>query len=228
MIFHNKPATLVSDEGYGMKSSFYGIIAVFLVFTCISFAAPKPEVVQGPNLWTLETTFTHPQQITLKQAVNNKDVRFWYTIITITNNSGKDVEFYPKCELVTDTFQIIPSEQKVGTSVFERIRERHANKFPFLELLSKTDNRILQGEDNTKDIAIIWPAFDSEAKSINVFITGLSNETVELEVPAKGSDAQMKKVYLRKTLCLKYEIKGNPDSIGGNALEYKGKTWIMR
>ena len=214
-----------------MKSSFYGIIAVFLIFTCISLAAPKPAVVQGPNQWTLETKFTHPQQIVLKQALDNKNVRFWYTIITITNNSGKDVEFYPKCELVTDTFQIIPAGKKVGTQVFERIKERHAKQFPFLELLSKTDNRVLQGEDNTKDIAIIWPDFDSKAKSINIFITGLSNEIIELETPVKkigAQDAEQKKIYLRKTLSLKYDIKGNPVSIGGDALEYKGKTWIMR
>ncbi|MBN2590623.1 MAG: hypothetical protein JXA96_12235 [Sedimentisphaerales bacterium] len=214
-----------------MKRSFYGTLIVFLAFTCVSLAAPKPAIVQGPTQWTLDTTFTHPQQIVLERSVDKKPVRFWYIIITITNNSGNDAGFYPKCDLVTDTFQIISAGQGVGSIVFDKIKERHKNKYPFLELLSEVDNKILQGEDNTKDIVVIWPDFDSEAKNINLFITGLSNETAEIECPvqaAKSQDGEQKKIYLRKTLQLKYNISGNPASSGGAALEYKGKFWVMR
>ena len=214
-----------------MKSSFYGTIVFLLAFTCVSFAAPKPALVQSPSQWTLNTTFTHPQQIVLESSVDKKPVRFWYIILTITNNSGADVGFYPKCELVTDTFQIIPAGKGVGTLVFDKIKDRHKKAYPFLELLGGTDNKIIQGQDNTKDIAIIWPDFDSNAKSINIYITGLSNETIEIESPAnlaKKQNAEQKKIYLKKTLDLYYRIKGNPSSLGGAALEYKEKSWVMR
>lgn len=192
-------------------------------------SAPEPAVVQGPGQWTLNTLFMHPQQIVLMRAEDNKPVRFWYMIITITNNSGQDVDFYPKCDMVTDTFQINPAGQGVGTAVFDRIKDRYKNKYPFLELLGKTDNKMLQGQDNTKDIAVIWPDFDKDAKNINIFITGLSNETAEVEYPKTSEqNNQSGKVYLRKTLEIKYSVRGDPASLAGASLEYKDKLWVMR
>ena len=150
-------------------------------------------------------------------------------IITLTNNSGQDVDFYPKCDFVTDTFQITPAGQNVGTVVFERIKERHKSRYPFLELLGMSDKKILQGEDNTRDIAIIWPDFDHEAKDVSIFITGLSNETAEVEYPAKDKQNEVSRtIYLRKTLQIQYSIRGNPASSTGAALEYKDKSWVMR
>jgi hypothetical protein len=92
---------------------------------------------------------------------------------------------------------------------------------------------MLQGEDNTKDIVVIWPDFDSEAKNVSLYITGLSNETVEIECPApvkigNNQKGEQKKIYLRKTLSIRYDIKGNPASTGRAALEYKNKSWVMR
>ncbi|MEJ2647705.1 MAG: hypothetical protein P8016_04750 [Sedimentisphaerales bacterium] len=213
-----------------MKSSFYGISIVLLVSTCcIALAAPKPAVVQGPNLWTLKTEFTQPQQIIFKRASDNKPVRFWYMIITITNNSKRDVDFFPKCELATDTLQINSAGQGVASTVFESIKERHKKKYPFLELLGTTDSRILQGEDNARDVAIIWPDFDHDAIKVNIYIAGLSNETAEVQYPARtNQDEEPKTVFLRKTLELKYNVKGDPASANGAMLEYKEKSWVMR
>ena len=214
-----------------MKSSFYGLIIVLSIFACISLAAPEPAVVQGPGLWTINIAFTHPQPIVLRQASDNKPVRFWYMIITLTNNTGQDVVFYPKCDLVTDTFQITPAGKGVGSLVFDRIKERYKNNYPFLEYLGNIDNKILQGKDNAKDIAIIWQDFDHEAKNISIFITGLSNETVEVKYPVKNDEGQEKgqdKIYLKKTLEIKYKVKGNLASPSGATLEYISKSWIMR
>ena len=193
-----------------MKSSFYGILTVLLAFSSMSLAAPEPAIVQGPDQWTLKTTFTHPQQIVLRRAEDNKLVRYWYIILTLTNNSKDDVYFYPECQLVTDNFQIIPAGKGIGSIVFERIKQRHKNTYPFLELLGMTDNKILQGEDNTKDIAVIWPDFDHKAKNIQIFISGLSNEIAVVNYPVK------------------VDPEGDPSSSTGALLEYKGKSWIMR
>jgi hypothetical protein len=212
-----------------MKRLFYGIATV-LIFTCISLAAPEPAIVQSPNQWTLNTIFTQPQQIILSQGIDNKLIRYWYIIISVTNNTKQDVEFFPKCELVTDNFQIIPAGKGVGTLVFNLIKERHKSKYPFLELLDKTDNKLLQGEDNTKDIAIIWSDFNPNAKMINIFIAGLSNEIAVVEYPAAANDQNdlPRKIYLRKTLDLRYSIRGNPALSTDATLEYKDKSWVMR
>ncbi len=212
-----------------MKRLFYGIITVFFVLTCISLAAPEPAIVQSPNQWTLNTIFTQPEQIVVRQGVDNKLIRFWYIIITVTNNTKKDVDFYPHSVLATDNFQIIPAGKGVGSMVFDLIKERHKSKYPYLELLDKTDNKLLQGEDNTKDIAVIWPDFNPDAKKINIFIAGLSNEIAEIEPPVTNDQNDIpRKIFLRKTLELKYDLKGNPASSTGAALEYKGKSWVMR
>ncbi len=212
-----------------MKRLFYESLVISVLLTCISLSAPEPAIVPAPGQWTVDMEFTHPQQIVLSRSLANQPTRFWYTIITLTNNTGNDVGFYPDCDLMTDTFQITPAGKAVTPTVFEQIRKRHQSRYTFLELLAKAGNRILQGEDNTKDIAVIWPDFDAQAKNIKVFIAGLSNETIAIDHPvAKDQAGNPLKVYLRKTLELSYAFKGDPTLRSGASLTYKGKRWIMR
>lgn len=212
-----------------MKRFLFGISGIWAVVACVCLAAPEPAIVPAPGQWTLDTEFTPLQQIVLKRSSDNQPVRFWYIILTLTNNTGKDVGFYPKCDLLTDTFQIIPAGKSVSPSVFENIRKRYEKRYPFLESLDNTSNKILQGEDNAKDIAIIWPDFDLEAKNIKLFITGLSNETAVVNLPvAKDEAGNPVKIYLRKTLELSYDLKGDPTLRSAVSLVLKEKRWVMR
>jgi hypothetical protein len=212
-----------------MKSFFYGTLVISAVIGSFCLAAPEPAIVPAMGQWTIDTEFTHPQQIVLHRKTDKKPVRFWYTILTLTNNTDEDVAFFPKCDLMTDTFRLTQAGKNVSPVVFEQIKKRHKSRYPFLELLSKSGNRILQGEDNTKDIAVIWPDFDVKAKNIRLFIAGLSNETVAINHPiAKDDFGNPEKVFLRKTLELNYNFKGDPAIRSGASLTYKGKRWIMR
>lgn len=212
-----------------MKSFFYWTLVISTVIASFCLAAPEPAIVPAMGQWTVGTEFTHPQQIVLHRTSDKQPVRFWYTIITLTNNTDEDVDFYPKCDLMTDTFQVTQAGKAVSPVVFEQIKKRHKSRYPFLELLSKSGNRILQGEDNTKDIVVIWPDFDNKARNIKVFIAGLSNETVAINHPvAKDGFGKPLKVFLRKTLELNYDFKGDPALRSGAGLTYKGKRWIMR
>jgi hypothetical protein len=212
-----------------MKNLVYGISAVLTVTACVSLAAPEPAVVQGPDDWTLNVTFEHPQQIMLQSVGDNQQKRYWYMIITLTNKTGRDVDFYPKCELVTDTFEITPASKDTPLEVFEQIKKLYHRKYPFLEPLDNAGTKILQGEDNTKDIVIIWPDFDAKAKNIQFFIAGLSNETVAVDSPTEKDQAgKPVKVYLRKTLELSYKIGGDPAFRSKAKLAYEDKSWVMR
>jgi hypothetical protein len=231
-----------------MKNFVYGILvrakrpavawsAILAVTACVFLAfgelgraeAPEPAIVQGPDDWTIDVTFGHPQQIVLQLSGDKKPKRYWYTIITLTNKTSHDVDFYPKCELMTDTFEITPAGKDTPAAVFEQIKKRHQRKFPFLESLENAGNKILQGEDNTKDIAIIWPDFDERAKEMKVFIAGLSNETVAIDHPtAKDETGKPAKVYLRKTLELSYKLGGDAAFRSNAKLIYEGKRWVMR
>jgi hypothetical protein len=194
--------------------------------SCLALAAPEPAIVQKPGDWTLDLRFENPQQIVLQGAVPE---RYWYIILTLTNKSGKDVDFYPQCDLVTDTLQLVPSLKGTSTALFDRIKNRHHNKYPFLELLENAGNKILQGRDNTKDIAVIWPDFDPNAKTVNIFVSGLSNETAVIDNPAvKDQDGKPAKIYLRKTLELTCSIAGDPKFRDDQKLKFESKRWVMR
>lgn len=208
------------------KCFVYGTFLVVLATVCL--AGPEPAIVQGPGQWTVEVKFEQPQQLVLPWG-GNGDAHYWYTIITVTNRTGQDVEFYPRCELMTDTFQIVPAGRNVPPIVFEKIKERHQSRYPLLESLNKVENRILEGEDNSKDIAIIWRDFDKRAASFKLFITGLSNETAVVDHPvAVDADGDPIQVFLRKTLELDYVLRGDPAMRSVVEVAYKGKSWVMR
>ena len=152
-----------------MKALVYGTFLILAGMAFDSVAAPKPAIVPRPGEWTVDVKYEHPQQIALQLRGGEKLRRFWYTIITLTNHTGQDADFHPKCELMTDTYQIIPSVKGLPAVLFENVKRRHDTKYPFLESLEDSGNKILQGDDNTKDIAIIWPDFDARAKNINFF-----------------------------------------------------------
>ena len=212
-----------------MKRFFYAIFGIWAIFACVCLAAPEPAIVPAPGQWTLEMKFTNPQQIIWPQGPDKKPANFWYTIITLTNNTGNDVDFYPKCDLMTDSFQIIPAGKFVSTALFEQIKKRHKNRYPFLELLNNAGTKILQGEDNARDIAVIWPDFDADAKGIKLFIAGLSNETIAVDHPTeKDGTGKPVKVYLRKTLELSYKISGDALFRSGTKPVFQGQTWVMR
>jgi len=215
-------------KGKTMKVFVYGTLALWAATAIVCLAAPEPAIVPGPRDWTVDVTFEHPQQIVLRTE-KGESLRFWYTIVTLTNKSGQDVDFFPNCELMTDTFHILPAGRNTPTGVFEGVKRRHQRKYPFLEALEKAGNKMLEGEDNAKDIAVIWSDFDKQVKNIKVFITGLSNETVAIDHPvAKEATGKPVKVYLRKTLELSYALSGDAALRSYAKLSYKGKRWIMR
>jgi len=212
-----------------MRSFIWSGFGVLVALVCLCGAAPEPAVVPGPDVWTVDVRFEHPEQIMFRAGFYGQPERFWYIILTLTNKAAHDVDFYPKCDLMTDTFEIIPSGQRVPAVVFERIKERHRAKYPLLELLENTGNRILQGTDNAKDVAIIWRDFDANAKSITFFMSGLSNETVVFDHPvARDEEGKPTKVFLRKTLELSYKLGGDPAFRSDVRLLFAGKRWIMR
>jgi hypothetical protein len=212
-----------------MKNKLVLIVAIILFTSLTGFCAPAPAIVPSANQWTLNVVYNQPQQITVKIPGQRKPQRFWYVILTMTNNANIDVPFYPTNELVTDTFQIIPAYRDTRNVVFDKIKARHKKKFPFLASLETAENRILQGEDNTKDLVIIWPDFDVKAKNISLYIAGLSNETVVIEHPTqKDPNGNPEKIYLRKTLQLDYSISGDPNFRSHTSLVYKAMNWVMR
>jgi hypothetical protein len=212
-----------------MKTHFCGSLLVLGLICGVCIGAPEPSVVPESGEWTLDVQFSHPQQIVVGKGLDNQPRRFWYMIVTMTNKTKSDVDFYPKCEVMTDDFELTPSGKGVSGTVFEQIKKRHQGKYPFLEAVEKTGSKILQGKDNTKDVAIIWQDFGAQTKDVKVFIAGLSNETVVLKHPvAKDENGEAVQVFLRKTLELSYSLPGDAAVKSGENLSYESKRWVMR
>jgi len=212
-----------------MKQTIILTILLTGIIAPLAPAAPQPSIVPGQSDWTLNTVFTQPQQITLRIPGYRAPQRFWYIILTLTNTSDMDAPFYPKCDLMTDTFKVIPAWRDTKNMVFDKIKKRHKKKFPFLESLESAEPRILQGTDQTRDMVIIWPDFDPKARNISLFLAGLSNETVSIDHPtATDEDGNALKIYLRKTLELKYAIGGDAKLRKRASLVFKAKRWVMR
>lgn len=191
---------------------------------------PEPSLVPGIGDWTLEVVFEAPRQISVTLPGEARPRRFWYVILTLTNNGGlTDAPFYPSCDLVTDTFQVLQAGTNTPRAVFEAVKLRHRGRYPFLESLEDVDHRILEGEDNTRDVAVIWPDFDPRAGEVTFFIGGLSNETAAIDHPLRrDAQGRPEKVLLRKTLALRYYAGGEGKLRSQATLTFKDKSWVMR
>lgn len=211
------------------KLTTFIIIVSLMAITGSCFAAPRPTLANNPKLWTLETKFEHPRQIMAQLPGYDKPIRYWYTVLTLTNLGRDDVDFYPRIDLLTDTFKRVVAGKTVTKLIYNQIKVANQGAYPFLQSLDEVDNFILQGRDNTIDVAVILPDFDNNAKNVKIFIAGLANETIAVEHPILKDEAgEPVKVLLRKTLELNYAIPGDHANRDLQSLVYKGKRWILR
>jgi hypothetical protein len=203
--------------------------AAMLAFSAVGVGHPNPKVVQKANQWTLDVKYSAPEQISMQLPNQKTPQRFWYIVLSITNETSLDeVEFYPLCRLITDTFQVIPADKKVPVAVFNAVKGKHQGSYPFLESLDFKDDRLGHGEDNTRDFAIIWPDFDPKARQINLFVGGLSNETAVVEHPKlKDNEGGPKKIFMQKTLQLKYAVAGDEKLRSTTKIKETKKMWVM-
>ena len=196
---------------------------------------PKPSVV--PLSWELEFEYQPIQSITLRLPGEKRPRTFWYMLFTICNRSGADRLYVPGFDLYTDTGQVLGAGKDVPTVVFQAIKKRHNN--PLLMSLTAITGRILQGEDNAKDGVAIWRDFDPKARRFDIFIGGLSGETVKIKLPVpvvvvkKDENGRPVKVTLNelnvtKTLQLSYSLPGEAASRTKTRPRLVAKRWVMR
>lgn len=211
-----------------MKFKAIILLLILAVVTIPAVGYPTPSKASKPGIWTLNTGVLQPQQLTVNMPGKGPQ-RFWYTILTVTNKGFEDVRFFPNCELVTDTFKVTLAGTECSGLVYSQLQKRYQGQYPFLESLENFNRRVLVGSDNTRDIAIIWPDFDANAKKVALYIAGLSNEIAKVDHPAKTDESgNPQQVLLRKTLELNYSISGDPARRSEASLKYLSKSWVMR
>jgi hypothetical protein len=212
-----------------MIRSISRIHGIWLCTTYLCLAAPEPAIVQGPNQWTAHIRFEPLRQMTLSTPLQLEPSRFWYTILSIENDTGSDIDYYPQADLLTDTLQLVPAGKAVPPEVFPLIKARHTGTFPFLEDLPITGTRILQGHDHARDFIVIWPDFDIMTHAVSLFFAGLSNETAVIDHPiAREQTGRPTKVFLKKTLQLDFSLWGASNLRRDEDIQFVASHWIMR
>lgn len=203
-----------------------GILA--LAWTAIAPAAPKPAVIPIPGTWQLDLELHgNPLPVEVTMPGDEKPTRFWYLLYTVTNNTGNDITFYPQFELISDNLRLIDGNRGLLKPIYAAVRDLYATTIPLLEPYSMVAGKILQGQDNARDSLAIFPEFDPNATTVRIFFSGLSNEVVQINHPVDidKNTNQPKKVLLKKTLVLEYQVSGPP---GQRSLLYRNRYWIMR
>lgn len=180
------------------------------------FAAPEPSIV--PVSW--ELTFKHGPVERLVMPIDGKNKTFWYMRYTVINNTGKDILFTPESQLMTDTGQVQTAFKDVPSEVFTKIKELYKN--PLLLSQNNILGKLLQGEDNAKDGVLIFSNVDPNARDFQVFVSGLSGETAEVQNPVTHQPA-----VLQKTLILDYSVPGEAIDINPQP-HLKSVRWVMK
>lgn len=211
------------------------LLAAVAISVPVSAEIPKPLTVQPRGLWQLEIELHGtPKPIEVVLPGQDEPTRFWYQIYTLTNNTGKDVYFYPQFDLFTDTFKLYHVGEKARKPVFNVIQKLYTDKFPLLESQKHVTGRILQGRDNARDSVAIFEDFDPKATKVKIFIAGLSNEVVAVPYPVETvfdpvlQQKKPKEFLLRKTLMLQYQVPGDRFNPQNKVMLFRDKHWLMR
>jgi hypothetical protein len=211
-----------------MRSILIGLVVLTAATTSYAdnVKVSGQAAVEGIAAWALDVVYEQPKQIVVQSADGTVSA-YWYIIMSLTNKTGKEVGFYPDCDLMTDNYQILQAGAGVPNTVYQKIQTLYKERYPFLQPLEKSMGKMLPGEDQTKDVLVVWKDFDKDAHGIKLFVSGLSGETTSVTKPAVGG-ATAEEVILRKTLEFDYKVVGDADMRTDASLLYKGKQWVMR
>ena len=182
--------------------------------------APRPAL--APRSWQLNFSFSKPQrmQLTVGHGRQAHVVTCYYLRYTVVNNTGKDIFFVPRFDMVTDTGRVIPATVDISGQLFAAIRHRTGDAFLINPML--VAGRLLQGKDYAKDSVAVFMGLTSKDRGFKIFVSGLSGETAVQADPLTG-----KPVVLHKTLVLHYSVPGEAINMRPHPI-LLSRTWVMR
>jgi len=194
-------------------------------------AAPQPSV--AAHNWQLDFDFEDIRRIDVVLPGDRRPTTFWYLLYTVTNHSGKDVDFYPTFELVTSSLQVVTAGDGISPTVHDAVAALHQKLHPFFRDPSQVSGRLLQGPDNARTSAAVFRDFDPAANAVMVFVGGLSGEIVSVVNPVFDPDreenAENPRFFpLRKTFVIHYDIPGDLRTRQEAPPLRRATDWVMR
>lgn len=222
------------------------VLTLAMALTIVSPGSAAPEPSIAPVSWTLDFTYEDPQRIIIPPVGEERPQVYWYMLYTVENNTGQDVPFYPRFELLAGDTLTLLSEMRVPSNVFNAIKARHRSTRPFLQSATEIIGPLKQSAGYARDGVAIWPQFDREINEFAVFVRGLSGEIAavpnatfdenkpQTEDVALSDGTVVPQIInpefftLHKTLMLRYRLPGDAASrIDAEPVRLEQK-WIMR
>ena len=197
------------------------LLAVALALCSWAVVRGYPRPSPAGRGWQLEFEYGKMQKVRLVLPGQSQAKTFWYMPYVVTNNTGRDLNFYPRSYLLTDSNQLIEGMQGVDALAYPAIARLLGRELLEEELF--ITGKLLQGEEYAQESVIIFRDFDPKAIAFKVFVSGLSNESAQVRDPMKR-----KKITLVKTLQLSYGLSGDRHSSPEITAELQNKEWIMR
>lgn len=206
-------------------------LVVGAVFGVAGFAAPR--ATGGANTWQLDVSFHDPQRLTLRLPGDRKETTFWYMLYEVTNNTGRDRQFYPSVRLVTDTLQVVEAGADIHPMVYDVIAARHKQEFPFFAPPTKVTGLSLQGKQNARASAAVFGDFDRQASNFTIYASGFSGEVHRVANPAFAvnrteSEGNPRFFTLRRALAITYDLPGDPSTRDRATPIRRTREWVMR
>ena len=234
-----------------IRSVLNGAMLLSMLIVASAQAAPEPSPT--PVKWELSLTPSSPMRIEVDLGSGRQT--FWYLLYTVTNNTGREVDFHPNIVRVNEIESEVPADMAssmpeqasritvdpaiVGPrpKVFSAIRELHAKTHPFLVRPVDAITTLRQGKDNALTSVAIFKDLDVRVSKFTVFFSGLSGERLRKPNPAykpdtKGSadrkDVTQRFFLLTKTLAMPYTLPGDVRTRRYATPILGRMKWVMR
>ncbi len=191
--------------------------------------------------WQVSFEFHDPKRISIVLPGDDHATVFWYMLYEVTNETGRDVAFYPSFRLVTDSLEVVEGGANISPRVYDVIAARHTKEFPFFAAPHKITGPLLQGKENARASAAVFRAFDSSASRFSIYVSGLSGEVARVFNPAgttaktgstakagDGNDLAGSSFLLRRTLAITYDLPGDEQTRGLTSPVRRKREWVMR
>ncbi len=199
--------------------------------TSLGWAAPQSDPL--PATWQLDFRFYDPQRLSIRLPGDRQETTFWYMVYEVSNNAGRDVQFYPSFQLVTDTLRMVEGGAEISPAVYDVIIARHKVEFPFLAEPWKITGPLLRGQENARASVVVFREFDRNASAFTVYVAGLSGDLVRVWNPVfdkkrDESEDNARAFLLRRTLAVSYDLPGDWLTVLDAQPIRRNRSWVMR
>lgn len=204
------------------RASVLGTFAALSIATAAGLA-PEPDPV--PRRWQIDVE-VGPMRLARVEGPNNEARLYWYLTYKAVNPTREDLIFAPAFDLVAEDGTTYRAGREVPPVVTRRLLDKLDN--PLLQDQVQIIGTILQGQENAKEGLVIWPASQLASGEMVVYASGFSGETRTIEVADVNNPGKMTRATLRKTMMVRYPMRGDVHNQGDKPLEVGESRWIMR